>query len=237
MTTVLELDRLQALITAPSGEIFRPVDAATLLHPGRAAPSGGERRRGAPCRCRTTARCAVRSPSAGSADPAAAPWTTPTWPAARGAPRRARPRRRGGDRPGALPRKGAGAPRPRPPPRGRRLHGRRPPRPPRPRQPERGRPRERPRVPGARGGAAPRPGPRVDPRQPRQVCPADRPGPRSSGRPRPALAKRDVDVSVLFIDIVGYSRLSERLDAAAAQPDGRALLRRVPRRDPDRGAT
>jgi class 3 adenylate cyclase len=30
----------------------------------------------------------------------------------------------------------------------------------------------------------------------------------------PALAKRDVDVSVLFIDIVGYSRLSERLDAA-----------------------
>ena len=30
----------------------------------------------------------------------------------------------------------------------------------------------------------------------------------------PALAKRDVDVSVLFIDIVGYSRLSDRLDAA-----------------------
>ena len=30
----------------------------------------------------------------------------------------------------------------------------------------------------------------------------------------PALAKRDVDVSVLFIDIVGYSRLSERLEAA-----------------------
>jgi class 3 adenylate cyclase len=30
----------------------------------------------------------------------------------------------------------------------------------------------------------------------------------------PALAKRDADVSVLFIDIVGYSRLSERLDPA-----------------------
>jgi class 3 adenylate cyclase len=30
----------------------------------------------------------------------------------------------------------------------------------------------------------------------------------------PALAKRDVDVSVLFVDIVGYSRLSDRLDAA-----------------------
>ncbi len=29
----------------------------------------------------------------------------------------------------------------------------------------------------------------------------------------PALAKRDVDVSVLFVDIVGYTRLSERLDA------------------------
>jgi class 3 adenylate cyclase len=28
----------------------------------------------------------------------------------------------------------------------------------------------------------------------------------------PALAKRDVDVSVLFVDIVGYTRLSERLD-------------------------
>jgi class 3 adenylate cyclase len=31
----------------------------------------------------------------------------------------------------------------------------------------------------------------------------------------PALAKRDVDVSVLFVDILGYSRLSDRLDAAA----------------------
>ena len=30
----------------------------------------------------------------------------------------------------------------------------------------------------------------------------------------PALAKRDVDVSVLFVDIAGYSRLSERLDPA-----------------------
>jgi class 3 adenylate cyclase len=30
----------------------------------------------------------------------------------------------------------------------------------------------------------------------------------------PALAKRDVDVSVLFVDVVGYTRLSERLDAA-----------------------
>jgi class 3 adenylate cyclase len=30
----------------------------------------------------------------------------------------------------------------------------------------------------------------------------------------PALAKREVDVSVLFVDIVGYSRLSDRLDAA-----------------------
>ncbi len=29
----------------------------------------------------------------------------------------------------------------------------------------------------------------------------------------PALAKRDADVSVLFVDIVGYSRLSERLDS------------------------
>ena len=29
----------------------------------------------------------------------------------------------------------------------------------------------------------------------------------------PALAKRDVDVSVLFVDIIGYSRLSERLEA------------------------
>jgi class 3 adenylate cyclase len=30
----------------------------------------------------------------------------------------------------------------------------------------------------------------------------------------PELAKRDVDVSVLFVDIVGYTRLAERLDAA-----------------------
>jgi class 3 adenylate cyclase len=30
----------------------------------------------------------------------------------------------------------------------------------------------------------------------------------------PALAKRDADVSVLFVDIAGYTRLSERLDAA-----------------------
>jgi class 3 adenylate cyclase len=30
----------------------------------------------------------------------------------------------------------------------------------------------------------------------------------------PQLAKRDVDVSVLFVDIVGYTRLAERLDAA-----------------------
>jgi class 3 adenylate cyclase len=30
----------------------------------------------------------------------------------------------------------------------------------------------------------------------------------------PALAKRDVDVSVLFVDIAGYTRLSERLEAA-----------------------
>jgi len=30
----------------------------------------------------------------------------------------------------------------------------------------------------------------------------------------PALAKREVDVSVLFVDIVGYSRLSDRLEAA-----------------------
>jgi len=30
----------------------------------------------------------------------------------------------------------------------------------------------------------------------------------------PELAKRDVDMSVLFVDIVGYTRLSERLDAA-----------------------
>ncbi len=30
----------------------------------------------------------------------------------------------------------------------------------------------------------------------------------------PALAKREVDVSVLFVDIVGYSRLADRLDAA-----------------------
>ncbi|MBI3029831.1 MAG: GAF domain-containing protein [Candidatus Rokubacteria bacterium] len=30
----------------------------------------------------------------------------------------------------------------------------------------------------------------------------------------PELAKRDVDVSVLFVDIVGYTRLSQRLDAA-----------------------
>src|SRR5207244_13133102 len=29
----------------------------------------------------------------------------------------------------------------------------------------------------------------------------------------PALTKRDVDVSVLFVDIAGYTRLSERLDS------------------------